>query len=94
MEMAGRLTPMWCETGNFNEDASYARRQRLLSQNFKKKARPLVEQWLDDLWRSNVSLDIDTFIARLDDPKCRWVFSNPELIRTNLREKLQDVVKI
>jgi len=30
MEIAGRITPQWCETGNFNEDAAYGRRQKLL----------------------------------------------------------------
>jgi hypothetical protein len=49
---------------------------------------------MDDLWGSDTQLDVDTFIARLDDSKVRWAFCDPERIRKNMMSKLKDVVKV
>jgi hypothetical protein len=49
---------------------------------------------MDDLWGSDTELDVDTFIARLDDSKVRWAFCDPERIRKNMMSKLKDVVKV
>jgi len=49
---------------------------------------------MDNVWGSDTQLDIDTFIARVDKPDCRWVFSDPECIRQKLMTKLQDVEKV
>ena len=49
---------------------------------------------MDRVFMSDTKIDIDTFISRIDRPKCRWIFSDPEKIRSMVENNLEKLVNI